>query len=153
MGTKKKQTAPTMKTWIWLKGAKSKALEELRIEFGTGRTKELCDRWLQSSGIDSDGDFRLAAIEDPCTILKSEVAHVRESIECPKDPPTVAKKAPKAKKPKVHVWEPIPHPGITARTSKDSILWSLKNILDAANALGTENARLKNQIAKLKGAK
>ena len=153
MGTKKKQTEPAMKTWIRLKDPKSKALEGLRDEYGSGRTKELCGRWLQSTDTDSDGDFCLADITCPDLILKSEVARVRESIECPKDPPTAAKKAPKAKKPKVHVWEPIPHPGITARTTKDSILWSLKNILDAANALGAENAKLKNQIAKLKGAK
>lgn len=54
---------------------------------------------------------------------------------------------PKAAK---HVWTKIPHPEITIRTTKRMILKRLGEILDKANDLGTENAKLKNQIVSLK---
>lgn len=52
--------------------------------------------------------------------------------------------------PTKHVWTKIPHPEITIRTTKRKILERLGEILDKANDLGTENAKLKNQIASLK---
>lgn len=158
MGTKKKQETPAVKTWIWLKSAKSKALKELCDTFGAKEVRKICGRWLECSGPDSDGDFRMANPDPTSYILPREVAHVVESVECPKDPPTKAAKIDRVKHPKASskvkaTWTPIPHPEIGIRTTKRQILRSLQEILDRANQLGAENAKLKNQIAKLKGAK
>lgn len=154
MGTKKIETKPTMKTWIWLKGPKSKAMQDLRDEFGIDRAKELCGRWLETVSVDSDGDFNLNEITEPRLILKKEVAHVRESVECPKDPPVkVAKidrsKHPKAKGPKRHVWEPRALE-IKDSAPKTTLRALIIESVDEINQLGAENAKLKNQIASLK---
>lgn len=153
MGTKKKQEAPTMKTWIWLKGAKSKALEQMHREFGEKRTKGLCGRWLEVQETDSDGDHHLP--DGETVVFPREVAHVVESVECPKDPPakvtkakTSAKPHPKAKAtwtPKFFVLNP--------RSTKSHLEQVIRNAVDEINELGAENAKLKNQIAKLKEAK
>ena len=151
MATKKLDNKPTMKTWIWLKGPKSKALEDLRDVKGMERTIALCGRWLQSTGIDSDGDFRMAEGIDPGVFYKREVAHVQESVECPKDPPAkvVHTKKPKAKSVKKHVWEPK-YLSINPKSTRANLHGLLRDVVHQINDLGTENAKLKNQIASLK---
>lgn len=64
-------------------------------------------------------------------------------------------KMPKAKAAKKHVWTQVPFPEITIRTTKRQILDHLELATLKLNDLGTENAKLKNQIASLKkkGAK
>lgn len=143
MATKKQEPKPVTKTWIWLKSITSKALQDLKSEYGIDRVKLLCGKWLETERQDADG-FHLADKET--MVLRGEVAHVRASIVCPADVPATIAKIDRAK----HVWAKIPHPEITIRTTKRKILERLGEILDKANELGTENAKLKNQIASLK---
>ena len=154
MGTKKIETKPTMKTWIWLHGPKSKALQDLRDEFGIDRAKELCGRWLETVSVNSDGNFNMHEDTDFGLILKKEVAHVLESVKCPKDPPAKVTKIdrskhPKAKVPKEHVWEPRTLE-IKDSVPKTTLRALILESVDEINQLGTENAKLKNQITKLK---
>jgi hypothetical protein len=149
MTKKKQETKPTMKTWIWLKGPKSKAMAEMRDEFGIDKVNGLCGQWLEVERTDGDGDHHLP--DGETMVFPKEVAHIRESIECPKDPPAkvVRTKVHKVKDTKKHVW--------TTRTLeiKDSVHKTTLRALilesvDEINQLGTENAKLKNQIAGLK---
>lgn len=150
MGTKKIETKPTMKTWIWLKGIKSKALQDLKSEYGIDRVKSLCGKWLETEIRDADG-FHLADKET--VVFHGEVAHARESIVFPADVPVkIARidrtKAPKAKSTK-HVWEPRTLE-IKDSVPKTTLRALIMESVDEINQLGAENAKLKNQIYVLK---
>lgn len=58
----------------------------------------------------------------------------------------IAKPAPKAK------WAPYA-PALSTKETKRSLYLKLEEMVATINNLGAENARLKNQLAKLKGAK
>ena len=56
-------------------------------------------------------------------------------------------KVPKA--PKLHTWDPY-ELGIDSKDTKSMMLIRAQALMDAANQLGTENAKLKNTIATLR---
>ena len=151
MGIKKKQEAPIVKTWIWLKGAKSKAMEQMRSEYWERRTKELCGKWLEVQETGSEG-YHLP--DGETMVFPQEVAHVAQSVECPKDPPAKVVKIDRSKRPKPKpkpkfTWTPksfMPHP----RPTKSNLEQAIRDAVNQINELGAENAKLKNQIASLK---
>lgn len=149
MGTKKIETKPTMKTWIWLKDIKSKALQDLRKVYSTEDMQKMVDKWLEVCHVGSDGDFSLEPKGK--VVFKSEVAHVQQSVECPKDPPAKIARIDRTKAPKAtkHVWEPRTME-IKDSVPKTTLRALILESVDEINQLGTENAKLKNQIVSLK---
>ena len=147
MGTKKSAF------WVWLKPYASKALEDMKAEYGEETVRKLCGKWVRVDAPNAGGGFACEELDWDC-ILRAEIAKAVESDTCPnvqwgpapKIPRPMVSKTKAAK----HVWTKIPHPEITIRTTKRKILERLGEILDKANDLGTENAKLKNQIASLK---
>jgi len=60
-----------------------------------------------------------------------------------------AKRRNKSKRPKLHTWSPY-ELGIGPKDTKNLMLIRAQALMDAANQLGTENAKLKNTIATLR---
>ena len=159
MGTKKIETKPTMKAWIWLKPARSKAMASLCSAFGTGVVESACGKWHFVEALNGGKVYRVnPGVLTKCAtfVYPMEVDRVQESVERPKGPPVkVARidrsKHPKVRAPKKHVWEPkTVFAKFPPRTTRSDVEQMLRDAVDEINQLGTENAKLKNQITLLK---
>jgi hypothetical protein len=95
------------------------------------------------------GDLCLDVVDNPsgpwtATACPGTTVWHADIIYCRKSPKSKASNAPK-----LHAWEPY-ELGIGPKDTKSMMLIRAQALMDAANQLGTENAKLKNQIATLR---